>query len=202
MRKCFLLVLAITLGACSTHFDTSQQEGVDGRTIYQLNQEQAFAIAYNAIATVLPGRKISEIDGPVKGYSTWFRFVLDTYTQQVLVVPAKGVSKSGVPVEGFYFEVSGSGSAIVQGRAKNVSIYETIQAELDKLGIAAVVPQIERGSYKGPVFATKGGGPAGAAQPSGGTVAGRLNELKGLLDRGLISEKEYGDQRAKIIGSL
>lgn len=88
MRKCFLLVLAIMLGACSTHFDTSQQEGVDGRTIYQLNQEQAFAIAYNAIATVLPGRKISEIDGPVKGYRTWFRFVLDTYTQQVLVVPA------------------------------------------------------------------------------------------------------------------
>lgn len=194
-------MLAIALGACSTHFDTSQQEGVDGRTIYQLPQEQAFAIAYNAIATVLPGRKISEIDGPVKGYSTWFRFVLDTYTQQVLIVPAKGISKSGAPVEGFYFEVSGSGSSIVQGRAKNVSLYETIQAELDKLNVAVVVPQIERESYKEPVFATKGG-PTGSPQPGGGTVADRLDELKDLWDRGLISEKEYSDQRAKIIGSL
>lgn len=201
MRKCLALATAVLLSACSTHFDTSQQEGVDGRTIYQLPQEQAFAIAYNAIATVLPGRKISEIDGPVKGYSTWFRFVLDTYTQQVLVVPAKGISKSGAPVEGFYFEVSGSGSSIVQGRAKNVSLYETIQAELDRLNVAAIVPHLERGSYGGPVFATKDG-PAGAAPPSGDTVAERLNELKALLDGGLISEKEYSDQRAKIIGSL
>jgi hypothetical protein len=83
LRKYWLLVLAITLSACSTHFTTSKQRGIDGYTIYRVSQEQAFAIAYNAIATVLPGRKISKINGPVKGYSTWTRFVLDTYTQQV-----------------------------------------------------------------------------------------------------------------------
>ncbi len=122
-----MLVLAILLSACSTHFDTSKQEGVEGYTIYRIGQEQAFAVAYNAMATVMPGRKISEIDGPVKGYSTWTRFVLDTYTQQVLVIPAKGITQSGETVEGFYFEVSGSGSS-GSGRAKNVSLYEAIQS--------------------------------------------------------------------------
>jgi hypothetical protein len=201
LRKYLVLVVAITLSACSTHFDTSKLEGTDGYKVYRVSQEQAFAIAYNAIATVLPGRKISEIDGAVKGYSTWFRFVLDTYTQQVLVIPAKGTTVTGDVVEGFYFEVSGSGSSVIQGRAKNVALYEAIQSELGRLNVGMVVSQIERGSYKGPVFATNGG----VAEPpkrSSSSAADRLTELKSLLDRGLISEKEYAGQRAKIIESL
>ena len=47
------LALAISLGACSTHFDTSRREGVEGYTIHRLPQAQAFAVAYNAISTTL-----------------------------------------------------------------------------------------------------------------------------------------------------
>ena len=45
MRKTWLLALAITLSACSTHYDTSKEAGVDGHKIYRMSQEQAFAIA-------------------------------------------------------------------------------------------------------------------------------------------------------------
>lgn len=200
MRKFLFLALAVTLSACSTHFDMSKQEGIDGYLIYRLSQEQAFAIAYNAIVTVLPGRKISEIGGPVKGYSTWSRFLLDTYTQQVVVIPAKGTTKDGETVEGFYFEVSGSGSS-GSGRTKNVSLYRTVQENLDQLNIATVVPRIEKGSYKEPVFATKAK-TSRPPPPRGTTVEERLKELKSLLDQGLLSKKEYTDKRAKIIQSL
>ena len=200
LRNHCLLALAVVLSACSTHFDTSIRKGVDGYTIYRLRQEQAFAIAYDSIVTVLPGRKISEIDGPVKGYSTWSRFVLDTYTQQVLVIPVRGVTKDGETVEGFYLEISGSGSS-GSGRAKNVSLHRTIQENLDRQNVSTAVTRIERISYKEPVFCSKAN-PSGAPPPLGVTVEERLKTLKSLFDQGLISEREYRDTRAKIIQSL
>ena len=200
LGKHWVLALAFVVSACSSHFDTSKREGATGYTIYRISQEQAFSIAYNSILTVLPGRKISEIEGPVKGYSTWSRFVLDTYTQQVTVVPARGTTSAGQVVEGFYFEVSGSGTSGT-GYGKNVTLYETIQQRLDQLNVGVKVSRLERGSYTEPVFATEGQPAAPAPRPSV-SVEDRLKELKRLRDGGLISAAEYEAQRAKIIGSL
>ena len=194
------ILVALALGACSTHFDTSKQKGRAGYTIYRMSQEQAFALAYNAILTVLPGRKISKIDGPVKGYSTWSRFVLDTYTQQIIVIPAKGTTSDGKLVEGFYYEVSGSGSS-GSGRSKNVRLYRTVQENLDRLNVAVAVPRMERGSYKEPVFGKHSKHPSPSPR-RGATVEERLKELKRLLDQGLISKKEFDDNRSEIIQSL
>ena len=198
LRNRCLLGLAVVLTACSTHFDTSIRKGVDGYTIYRLRQEQAFSIAYDSIATVLPGRNISEIDGFAKGYSTWSRFGLDTYTQRVLVIPVRGIAKDGTTIEGFYLDISGSGSS-GSGRAKNVSLHRTIQKMLDQRNVSAVVTRMERTSYKEPVFRTK-------TIPSGSppllTVEERLKKLKSLLDQGLISEREYRDARVRTLQSL
>lgn len=200
MKRIWLLFLVVTLSSCSTHFDTSKKEGIDGFTIYRLNQEQAFEIAYNAILTVLPGRKISKIDGPVKGYSTWSRFVLDTYTQQVTIIPAKGTTKGGVTVDGFYFEISGAGSS-GSGRMTNVTLYETIQNNLEKLNVAMAVAQIERTTYQEPVFGTSRN--ANQNQTSDPvSVEERLEQLNALLSRGLITQQEYDLKRAGIINSL
>src|SRR5918996_1864019 len=106
----FLAILPLWIAAgCSTHFTTLKEEGSSTQVIYVITEEQAFQIAHASIATTLPGRKIEVIDGPVRGYSTYFRFVLDTYTQQVLVHAAQGVDAFGKAVRGYYFEVSGSG---------------------------------------------------------------------------------------------
>ena len=196
-RHFLILVLVIALGACSTHFDTSKREAVDGRTIYRLSQEQAFAIAYNSIVTVLPSRKITEINGAVRGYETYFRFVLDTYTQVVMVIPARGTTSDGEVIDGFYFEISGSGSS-GQGRMKNVKLRDTVQADLDELNVAAVVAKVEGRPYATEEEA-KAAEPAGAANKP---TKERLKELKDLYDQGVITEDEYNSQRAKIIDSL
>jgi len=198
VRNLWLLALTLVLSACATHFDTSIRKGVDGYTIYRLRQEQAFAIAYDSIATHFPGRNISKIDGPAKGYSTWSRFGLDTYTQQVLVIPARGITKDGMTVEGFYLEISGSGSS-GSGRAKNVSLHRAIQRTLDQQNVSTVVTRIERTSYTDPVFGTK---TSSSASPPQHTVEERLQKLESLFDRGLISEHEYKEGRANVIQSL
>lgn len=109
-----LLTLSLaSLTACSTNFDTSNVEGADQKRIYQIEQSRAFQIAHDSIASVLPGRKISKVTGPTKGYSTYSRFMLDTYTQQVLVIPLEGKTSDGQTIEGFNLNVSGSGTSIM-----------------------------------------------------------------------------------------
>ena len=206
-RLFLVLALAIPLGACSTHFDTSKQEGVEGRTIYRLTQNQAFAIAYNSIVAVLPGRKITEINGPVRGYQTYLRFVLDTYTQVVMVIPAKGTTSSGEVIDGFYFEISGRGSLFIQGKIKNTELRDTIQAELDELNVAVVVARVEGRPYETeekikPAEPTGQAAPASPTPPGEKTAEERLKKLKELYDQGVITEDEYNSQRAKIIESL
>lgn len=194
-----LMGLVLALGACSTHFDTSKQDGVNGRVIYRIEQEQAFAIAYNSIVAVLPGRKITEINGPVRGYSTWFRFILDTYTQVVMVVPIEGTTSSGEVVEGFSFEVSGSGSSVVQGQVKNFKLRDEVQARLDELDAAVIVASIRGRPYK----TAEELEPAAPAAPSNQKTAGeRLKELESLYEQGLISEAEYNEKRANIMETL
>jgi hypothetical protein len=65
-RNLPLLVLLLTLlsAGCSTHFSTLQPEGTSTQVIYTIPEEQAFQIAFTALATTLPGRKIEIIDGP------------------------------------------------------------------------------------------------------------------------------------------
>lgn len=188
-----VILVSFGLGACSTHFDTSKKENSSDSVLYKLTQEQSFSLAYNAIVSVLPGRKISNVDGAVKGYSTWSRFVLDTYTQQVMVIPAQGETKSGETVAGFYFEISGSGSS-GSGRQTNVRLYETIQEELDQMNVGVPVTSLQKTSYNGSVF--------DAPASNEKSAESRLKELDRLLEQKLITEDEYKTKRTNVLQSL
>jgi hypothetical protein len=126
MKRILIALFAFVLVGCSTQFSTLRPEGSTSQVIYAISEEQAFQIGFASLASILPGYEITDIDGPIKGYSAVFRFVLDTYTQQVMVIPATGKDATGKFVRGYYFDVSGRGSSILQGRAKNVELYEFV----------------------------------------------------------------------------
>ena len=192
---------AIVLAACSTNFDTSEVKNTTGKKIYTVEQARAFQIAHDSIATVLPGRKISKVDGPTKGYSTYSRFMLDTYTQQVLVIPLKGKTRDGKTVEGFNLNVSGSGTSIVFGRSKNVALFEEVENRLSGFQSAIAVSDVQRRSYDTPVF---GQGTAAPAEQQNGSPSAeaRLERLKDLKEQGLITDDEYREKRQQIIDSI
>jgi hypothetical protein len=96
--------------------------------IYALPDAQALEIAQAAIVATFPGAGITEIPGAVRGYSTSFRFGLDTYSQQIMVHPVRGMTPTVQKIAGVYFEVSGSGTSVVQGRAKNIELFERVRA--------------------------------------------------------------------------
>jgi hypothetical protein len=132
-----LLAGLLSMAGCSTQFSTLRPEGSTSQMVHPMPEDEAFRLAYSSMATTMPGRKITILNGPVRGYSTYTRFVLDTYSQQVLVYRAQGLDGAGRTVQGCYFEVSGSGSS-GSGRSTNVQLFESLsaRAQASRPGVA------------------------------------------------------------------
>lgn len=199
--RLIVLLVAITLSAsvgCSSHHSSLRQDSSGAATIYQLSGIEALQLAHNALSEMFPGRKITEIQGPPAGYVTSYRMMLDTYSQQVLAIAAIGIDGSGNEVRGYYFEVSGSGTAIVSGRIKNSDLFDRVRQLAEQSGRPTQV-RTWRPDYsvqKPPDL------PRDRGLEPGGSAASRLRELEHLRRDGLISEEEYRAKRAKIIEGL
>ena len=106
--------------------------------IYRLSDDEALAVAQTTILRAFPGRRVEPIDGPIRGFSTYTRMMLDTFTQQILVIPVRGIAPTGETIEGYSFEVSGSGTS-GSGALRNDNLLNLLQRELNRTGTAAEV---------------------------------------------------------------
>lgn len=195
------ILLSVVLAGCGSTHSTLQTEGSANHTIFAIPEEQAFQIAYGAITKVFPGYEIAEVDGPLRGYTTTFRFVLDTYTQQVIVVPATGQASGGRAVSGYYFEVSGRGSSVVQGRAKNAELFDVVSQSARATGKATVVSELSRGTYVGAKWKQGDQRPASPVS-SGSDVLTQIERLKQLRDSGAITDEEFAAKRKQLLDRL
>jgi hypothetical protein len=195
-----LAALAIGVnGGCSSHHSTVRPEAPGAAvTLYRISRAEALQLARNALSEMFPGRKITVIQGPPSGYATSYRMMLDTYSQQILAVPALGIDPSGVEVRGYYFEVSGSGTAVISGRVKNSELCDRVKEIGERSGRPTRVTAW-RTDY----------GSEDVSQPAQPPVpeirspaAARLRELEQLRRDGLISEDEYRAKRAKILDEM
>jgi hypothetical protein len=182
------------------------------QVIYRISEEQAFTTAVDVFAEVLPHQSLFDVAGPRRGYQATWRFGLDTFSQRVLVVPAIGIARDGSEVRGYWFDVSGSGSAVISGPIKNRKLYHRLKEALDATGTGAVVTNVRDGQYEtdGRAYrvhgvdaskAAAGRSRAPASAPSGGP-ADLLRELKSLHDQGLITKDEYELKRRQILDRM
>ena len=191
MSKLSLIAFIVLLSGCSTHFSTLTPASSKDQILYLIQEDQALAIAYDSIVLTLPGRKIQEVEGSARGFTTYFRFLLDTYTQTVLVFRAKGTDADGAEVRGCYFEVSGSGTSFVQGRNKNVQLYAKVVELADATMKKVAVSGVERIPYTQAVWRKKDI-----------DVVDQLRQLKQLRDEGVISEAEFEALKKELLSRL
>lgn len=190
-----ILILLTLISGCSTSFSTLKSDNQD--VLYQIDERQAFQISKAAILKIMPGRKITEINGTIKGYSTYTRFVLDKYSQQVLIYPASGVTSDAEPVSGFYFEVSGSGTS-GSGRAKNVDLWEALLASLENTGTKVAINKLTLTAYASDnPFERKD-----MAEGDSLDVYTKLEKLKDLHNKGVLTDVEYESKRAPLVDQL
>jgi hypothetical protein len=179
-----------------------------GQVIYRISEEQAFTIALDAYAQLLPKQSVDDVvEGRRRGYSADQRFGLDWYTHRVLVIPAVGTDARGQDVHGYWFDLSGSGSMPIHGSAKHKELLRAIQEALSATETATLVTNLRDGSYE-----TDGRAYLGlkrdardiklGSPPSGTGRADRLSELKTMRDRGLITDEEYQAKRRQILDRM
>lgn len=203
MRSLFLVFMVWLIAGCSTHFSTLRSDSSSAKIVYVIPEEQAFQIAFSALTSTLPGREITDIDGPVKGYSTDFRFLLDTYSQQVMVIPVLGKDAEGKAVRGYYFEVSGSGSSVVQGRAKNVQLFEAVSSAAKATEKAVVVSSVATAPYLGSRWKQnelkhEKTQSADKSETKDDTL-NQIERLKQLYDRGVITEGDFERKKKELL---
>jgi hypothetical protein len=206
MRVFGLLLCAMLLGACSHRTTLERPDSEGGQVIYRLSEEQAFRIARDAFADLLPNRKLFDVTGAQRGYWTTYRFGLDRYSQRVLVIPGVGTDAGGNEVHGYWFDVSGSGSAPITGGAKNRALFRHIRDAADATGSATVVTGLRQGRYEtdGHVWLA-GGRPASRVVSAPIASAGapeKLRQLKTMRDEGLLSDDEYEAKRRQVLERL
>ena len=192
--KATLLAAAImAISACSTNYTTSESKGQGTTVLYALSEDEAMKMAHEAILSHFPGRKIEEIKGPSRGYSTYTRVMLDTYSQQVLVRPVSGKDRNGTSVDGYAFDISGSGTSGT-GMWRNTSFFEGLQQELNKTGRAVEVSDLQpRVVEVRPVSASV------PAEISAEDPYAQIERLKGLYDRGAITKAEFEQKKAELL---
>lgn len=143
----FMLVLLLLICGCSSHYTTLNPDKSGHSTIYNIQPDKALEIAQWSLLHTIPGHAVSEINGPMKGYSSYTRFAFDTYAQQVLAIGAKGTDENGKEVCGFYFEVSGQGSS-GSGRSYNASIFKNLKKRLKDTGAETNVTNMRTVGWK------------------------------------------------------
>jgi hypothetical protein len=170
-----LLALLVALASC-THNTTLVPGGPDaGQIVYRLSEQQAFTIARGVFAELLPERKLFDITGNRRGYWTTYRFGIDRYSQKVLVIPALGADPQGREVRGYWFDVSGRGTAVIAGSMKNRALFHRLQEVADATGTATARTT---------------------------DTAERLRQLRSMREEGLITPAEYEAKRREMLDRM
>jgi hypothetical protein len=179
-----------TVSGCSRNNSTATLSGTSRQQIYTLTDDDAMQMAHGAIVRSFPGRDIETITGPVRGYSTYTRMMLDTFTKQVVVRPVTGILANGQAVDGYVFEVSGSGTAGVSGGIQNAAFFDTLKRDLDRTGLGVEVVS-SRPRRVDPVL----------VQPaaSGSDPIEQLRRLRELYQQGAITGPEYEQKKSDLL---
>ena len=201
----FVICTALLTG-CVTHSTTREDSESTTQIIYQISEREAFITILDIYAVELPKQSVDDvIEGKYRGYNATARFGMDWTNHQVLVIPGKGIDKTGQEVRGYWYDIRSSGSRAIENPLRNKRIREMLQERLRKTAI--VVTNVQDGEYE-----TDGKEYLGLKRdaqdiklgvpPPGTGNVDRLNELKTMRERGLITEEEYQAKRRQILDRM
>jgi hypothetical protein len=185
---------------------------VPGGVIYRLSESQALNLAHETLAAMLPDAKIYPAQGPRRGfYATeekghgapnYARFLVETYTHYVYVLPAQGRDAAGQKVSGYYVEVSGNG-VLPSGSAHNDQLKAALHEAFEKTGKAVAVSEVESAGYATPAPEPQPTmAPEAQKAPPAADVFEQLRKLKELRDEGVITEEEFREKKKTLLDRI
>ena len=203
-----LTVAALSIIGCSAHSTTLLWDEPNARqVIYHVSEETAFTTALEAYAALFPSKSVDDVlEGRHRGYNADERsWAGDWWHHRILVIPAIGTDTSGNDVHGYWYDYDGGGTFAPTSN-RTTALMQFIRTRLDSA--AVVVTNLRDGAYETDGRAYLGMKrdardilPALRRAPASGN-ADRLNELKTMRERGLITEEEYQAKRRLILDRM
>lgn len=202
------MLAALSITGCSAHSTTLLWEEPNARqVIYRVSEETAFTTALEAYAALFPSKSVDDVvEGSRRGYNaderTWAG---DWWHHRILVIPAIGTDANGNEVRGYWYDYSGGGT-FAPTTKRTTALMQFIRSRLNPS--AAVVTNIRDGAYE-----TDGRAYLGLKRDArdilptlrrtpAATNSDRLNELKTMRERGLITEEEHQTKRRQILDRM
>jgi hypothetical protein len=209
LYRSMILAAALVVSACSTHHSPQDQAG--GKILYVTDKESDLSnLMLEAITEAGRGRRIRNLKGPIRGYWTRRNWALDYWTTGARIHHASGVTESGKTVNGYYPEVTGSGSMIIRGPRFDKKLYKILIHKMGTFAPEVTVKNLKRRSYQltreqwhshnSPSPPATSPGPPSAVKK--GAIEKRLEALENLKSAGKITDTEYRDLRTKILKDL
>jgi hypothetical protein len=210
LRIAFLL-LCLILGGCSPRYPAARPVEAPDGVIYRIAETQALNLAKTALAETLPEVKIYPLKGAQRGFHAteekthgqpnYARFLVETYTHYVYVLPAEGIDSTGEKVSGVFVKVSGSG-VLASGRPHNEQLKARLSRELDGTGTGVKVSRLESVDHAAPAPEAQEGPKEAQQGATGQDVFDQLRKLKELRDEGVITEEEYQEKKRALLDRI
>jgi hypothetical protein len=202
----YSLLLVVVLLGCATSFSTLQHENPNQKAIYLISEEQAFDIALSSFNRVLPGMAVTDVDGPPRGYSATQRRIIDSYFHNVSVIPALAKDAELKGIQGYYFEVSGSGT-LEYGPATNRELFSTVLSAAQATGKSVYVSDVLIGTYKWAGWKNEQGDnqrryAIGENIGNNNDVFNQIEQLKVLRDKDAITDEEYQNKKKELLDRI
>ena len=152
-------ITAFVLSACQAHMSPLHQTQ-DNQTLFtDGDEDKALELVYETMVTLKPDAVISEVAGPVKGYTAYWSWALDSYRTTARILYGKGIAEDGTEVTGIYPDVSGSGTLLVSGPAFSKKVYNELMARFSSISTASKVTKL-RGVRRSTALTEKKTGPS------------------------------------------
>ena len=203
-----LTLAALTITGCSAHSTTLMWDEPNARqVIYRISEETAFTTALEAYAALFPTKSVDDVvESRRRGYNADERnWAGDWWHHRILVIPAIGTDTNGGEVRGYWYDYEGGGT-FAPTTKRTTRLMQFIRARLE--GTAVVVTNPRDGEYESDGRAYLGLKrdardilPTLRRAPARSN-ADRLDELKTMRDRGLITEEEYQTKRRQILDRM
>lgn len=137
----FLFIsLVLITGCASTQSMVGTGADRSSAKMFHFTPEQADKILSTAMAGEFSGSPISRVEFPNKGYQSTIRFLLDSHTITAYMISAKGRTKDGSIVDGFYYEVNDVGTMTISGRKRAKRLYKRLI--LDASAVSEPIPMV------------------------------------------------------------
>jgi len=217
LQRIGMLVLIPLLVACASTAKSPDELSPAEGQIYRISETEALALARQALRRAFPDTDIATFEGAFPGYFTFVqhptdtdvryaRFVAETVTYTVEVIPVQGRDGQGRQIDGYLYRLKGGakGKADAQAqrlRAQLAELFDATGRGLPATQLTALHKTKAEREAQRPREAQPSE-PSTVPVNPGADVYEALRQLKRLHDEGVLSDEEYQKSKNRLLERL